>query len=679
MFEKQRSTVFLDIKLTNQGRRLLSLGKLRFTKALCTDREINYKVGRSDYELTDNMVLFDGLAAPTYSAMTNFDGTPPYPLNPVFLHRVTTAYTRSDMFNTAATFSDTRIMNAVPSVQVNPATMLRIGIIASTNIDGAAEFTPVTESPTPQAGPAAGNLILAQYFPPTSPQPTSFLIGPPFVQLWYRGISAGAASNTYSVDRKVANFNTVGTRPTFLFVYPMSGISTVYGTGATVATTVWNLNIVRTSPEFGYMTGATSAHTSFASIEYSGMKHFFGFDDNYRQVGFIHYTNAFTGKTNGDRLLEGTVKLHMPTVMWWRKLDVGPGQGNLGGHVFTDHGSGIFTDNVASTTYTILKDGEDAHAIEVGRVYQKLGIIVITDPELLTVMSYKSNRCWTLPPLDLTFSSQPVASASTSNTTGMCQSGKTYLVTYTADYNDSYSTSDGAVVSYGYQPSMHCGYIQRIDCTPDSSGRDKYLRVSFPPRCFPFMRSGAGAITYSGTGWIANSFNILVKEVATSAFTGIDNIEATGWTRTVNNGYYGGTTSAIDPYYAQAKQFVLTRADYTNGSQYNLGEYFGNSYITDAELPTSGLTYGMESFFYGNIYCGFATDDHVVRIDLELKNDELNSSKNDTFDGKIDTSTYVTEVALFNDQNVLVATAKPSYPIRKNYDRNVMMRMELIY
>jgi len=611
--------------------------------------------------------------------MTNFDVTPPYPLNPVFEHRVITSYSRSDFFLTANTFTDTRNMAAIPAVQVNPSWMLRLGIIASANIDGNAEFTPVTESPTPQAGPAAGNLILAQYFAPTSVQPTSFLIGPPFVQLWYRGIETGGASNTYSVDRKVANFNTASVRPSFVFVYPMSGISTVYGTGATVASTVWAMNIVRTSPEYGYMTGATSAHTSFASIEYSGMKHFFGFDNHYRQVGFIHYTNAFTGKTFGDRFLEGTIKIHAPTIMWWRKPDYSPGQCNLGGHLFLDHGSGIFTDTVAASTYTLLRDGIDANAITVGRVYHKLGIIVITDPELLTVMSYKSNRCWTLPPLDLTFSSQPVASATTSNTTGLCQSGKTYLVTYTADYNDSYSESGGEVVSFGYQPSMHCGYIQRIDCTPDSSGRDKYLRISFPSRSFPYMRSGADAVTYSGTGWIANSFNIIVKEVATSAFTGIDNLEVTGWTRTINNGYYGGTTSAINPYYAQAKQFILTRADYTNGTQYNLGEYFGNAYITDAELPTSGLTYGMESFFYGNIYCGSAIDDYVVRIDLELKNDELNSSKNETFDGKIDTSTFVTEVALFNEQNVLVATAKPSYPIRKNYDRNVMMRMELIY
>lgn len=72
----------MDVKLTDAGRRLLSLGKLKFVKAIYSDREMNYKVGRTPdvYSLENNVIVNNKNSAPTFSSITNFDGTPPIDL-----------------------------------------------------------------------------------------------------------------------------------------------------------------------------------------------------------------------------------------------------------------------------------------------------------------------------------------------------------------------------------------------------------------------------------------------------------------------------------------------------------------------------------------------------------------------------------------------------------------------
>ena len=49
---------FINIKLTDVGRRQLSLGSLRFTSAVLSDREINYGIDRTEkYDISKNRIL----------------------------------------------------------------------------------------------------------------------------------------------------------------------------------------------------------------------------------------------------------------------------------------------------------------------------------------------------------------------------------------------------------------------------------------------------------------------------------------------------------------------------------------------------------------------------------------------------------------------------------------------
>jgi hypothetical protein len=334
------------------------------------------------------------------------------------------------------------------------------------------------------------------------------------------------------------------------------------------------MNIVRTSSEIG-STNLISGYTSYGSLEYNGTKQYLGFEDNFRSIGIIHYTNLSSGNTYAEQLVAGTVKLEIPHVLW-HKADSDPGTGDLAGLRLSDSASADYYDSIAGTSYRILYDGSSNTSNPLGRVYHKLKIFVITDAELLTAMSYKSNRNWTLPELKVRLVDSPAAPLTSLNASGLCRSDYTYLVSYRTE-ND---TTANTVSTLGHEQSMHCNYIQKIEGETDGIGLSKYLNVGFPAGSFPYLRNEAGFSTYSGTGWSSNKVQILIKEIETSSYKNLNSIPTDGWKLVSDgvfgNGIYTGETgdNTIDPTYLQAHQFIISKEDYDSGSTYTLDNYF---------------------------------------------------------------------------------------------------------
>jgi hypothetical protein len=54
-----------------------------------------------------------------------------------------------------------------------------------------------------------------------------------------------------------------------------------------------------------------------------------------------------------------------------------------------------------------------------------------------------------------------------------------------------------------------------------------------------------------------------------------------------------------------------------------------------------------------------------------------NTSNNTSFDGLLDTDTYITEIGILNNNNILVAVGKPTYPIKKNDSRYLAFQLEI--
>ena len=93
-------TTFINIKLTDDGRKLLSLGQLTFNKALLSDREINYGIDRTGgYDIgCCNRIIAPKDAAPTFATPLSFDGSDAVPISVGSATQVITAQTQATGF-----------------------------------------------------------------------------------------------------------------------------------------------------------------------------------------------------------------------------------------------------------------------------------------------------------------------------------------------------------------------------------------------------------------------------------------------------------------------------------------------------------------------------------------------------------------------------------------------------
>lgn len=426
---------------------------------------------------------------------------------------------------------------------------------------------------------------------------------------------------------------------------------------------IWDMHIVRTINEIG-STGATTGYTTYGSIAYNGTKHVLGFDADQRAVGFIFRDDPTLDIDEAERLQLSSTTLYAPTLLWHRKPEYQPGQGTRGGHTFTDRKSLLYYDSVAQLPYSRLMDGTDGGAIEVGRVYHDLRMVAITDPELLNAMSYKSNRNWTMPPLKLSL--EEVYEA---GDTGLCKSNKTYLATYVMQADAAYSFS----ASFSYRKFIHCGHITRID---GIDGGPYALVARLANSHFPYMRTADRLDVFSGTGWNANDFYILIKEMDKTEFSGMSKVSHSGWKRLTTGGEYSNQHSevTISPSGLTSYQFTITQGDYNSAAAYTLDSINGDGF----DRTFSGLSYGDESFFFGNVEYDLNKDPEKVSIKFALMPNDFNSTQNTSF-GEDNEDTYVTGIYILDDLDRVVATAKPSSPVKKNYGRYVEFKLDLIY
>lgn len=669
-FLPPESTTYINVKLTDAGRRMLSLGQLEFIKAVVSDREIDYDIDRervngfSTYNILNNRVLAPVGDYPNIDPV-NLDGT-----NPVVLTNQTIQSVKQ--FATAQTATYGMFSGSSNNwfiLDDNQHVLSRsIGISAGYGTENVTLTAP-TGGYNLKSGDNIFVLWVDDNFPTNyalNNSNTSDLIwsGTPFNGLWYKVYSAISNTNII-LDRPTPNIG--GGKPSYpLFIYPNNAVESYFGSGSTQQTKFWNMNIVRPYDVAGtdVTIDGVSGYSSYGSIEYAGTKTYLGFDESYPALGLIHYTNKFSGLTYGEQLIEKSVILNMPTLMW-NGFPANNGQGTeYGLTLYDSYGNSIY-DSAAKTTYRELRDGIQSTNKIVGRVYHKLQLFVITDQDLLMAMSYKGNRSYTLPEPIINLVTNPKAPLTTNDVTGLCNSGKTYFVTFLME------TDPASVAGYGYDYPIHCGHIKQIDGAVDINGNPQYLSIQFPTNSFPYMRNEADLA--NGTGWNAQRVKILVNEQDKSFDYKPGNVPATDWVVLSGQGVYDCLTTpspsvtTIDPVALNSYQFIVSREDYLSGSTYTMWSghtSYGNT-----------CTFGGESFFFGTIDAQVLTTTYKTIITVIAANYEYNDSNNETFDSLIDENTYITEIAILDNQNNTVAVGKPTYPLKKANSRYLAFQL----
>lgn len=726
-FLTQNSDTYINIKLTDTGRRRLAQGRLTFDSAVISDREMKYDSDRR-YDFnnlnanTGTGIVFSGnsILSPKddhpFLPLTNYDGSQAFSLTTsIHIKReVFTAQTQSTGIWSAITEGS---KHKIGNYHLDLAKCVYTGYNRTSLYVGSIDQIHEPINVSNGAMPNAGDLVYHRFALATDAINSIELTASTFwtnqIALpcqWYR-VKTLPSSNVTTYDRNSAfvKADSGGNKTIGHAVYRFNHIDNYLGSAATVNTGVWNLNIVRTSRHIGHAkkaVGSNTGHsyTNYGSTRFNGAKQLFDFDQNQTAVGFLHYSNEMTGQTYWDGLVPGTVEVDMPDLMWHRATDSSgnffvSGTAISSGHRFVDYGSDTYLDAKAGSYYTKLKDGITGNPLTVGRVYYDLKTIVITDPELLAAMSYKSNRNWTLPPMEFSTTSMPKAPFTITSKPGFMKSNHNYYVTYFAVANDGTTTNYSYGRNFGQQLYAPCNYIQKLSGYTDENGNHRHLRGTVTPGTLPYMRTTPQFdLEFSGTGWSAVKWQILVQEVPANLDNGIDSLHPGKWSGCSS---VSGFTAVPDPAGAMIygndshrligandlynAEFIVSQADITTGNTYPLLQtgpsknLFGmpEFFNIHDDLKNNGLNFGGENMFNGNIKCVKKKERYDTYITLVVGQNQLNTSLNSTFDSELDSDTYVTEIGVLNSDGELVAVGKPTRPIKKNSGEWKVLQLKL--
>jgi len=202
--------------------------------------------------------------------------------------------------------------------------------------------------------------------------------------------------------------------------------------------------------------------------------------------------------------------------------------------------------------------------------------------------------------------------------------------------------------------TMHCNYIKRVDTDIISGAR---VQLFFSNDSFKFLDNG----------YLADRLYILVNVVENKQIE-----EGYELVKPKSNEWRIYDMGGVTKEQLQNENFIVSIDEYEGKELYdleyayypesNLGLVKENHPSTGIEIPYS--TIGDETFFFGNIETQRQAIIHSTDLPIKLPLNEFNTTTNRTWDGE--TSVYVTEIGIYDDDNNLVAIGKFNDPIEKN-------------
>ena len=523
--------------------------------------------------------------------------------------------------------------------------------------------------------------------------------------------TTGTTTWTLTLDRNVPNYTgkVLGGEKGRVLIYP-SGMTQLYDTitpepywdidtinfespcdiSKRENTVVWNMNIPWTENPAGLSTNQYEGYETYGSVGYIGTKEYLGYNEpsgqtdnsevfyynsydekvvvkpqDQKAIAIIHYTNQDIDNVYGEKFatipyddndgvtgLARHFKLTIPTLMWHKSSGssigetfwIDPPGYELCTPYYIKSTKNVDMNDPGIRYYHLWDTNPDVNGNlnRIGKVFPDQEIIVIDDEEVIASMSYKANRNWTLPAPKLSLVSpnicEPNASASTGIFTTPTQS---MWITYRFD-------------STGFTDSLHCNYYSFISASSGvTQTNSENIAVKFGPE-FKFLNQPLNTFTSADlSGYSANSMKILVQMVegtnrpVSNVWREIDVTPDISGTSI--NGYI--TMSGIT-----GTTFQINQETYDNATPYNLGNY-----IT---LPQNGqtdyLNFGDEFYFYGNLETDISATIYEMKYLVNLGRNQFTNTSNPTW--MSGTTSYVTEIALYNQNKDLMVISKLQSP-----------------
>ena len=415
-----------------------------------------------------------------------------------------------------------------------------------------------------------------------------------------------------------------------------------------------------------------------------------------RCVAVLHYTNYTISNFYGEKFAlepNGTVlngigemdnfKIHLPYIMWHKKKGSGTGLGDecqIGQTFYVDPpGFSVAEEHYIESTpnqdmntpgirYYHLWDNNLAATNStgqgvpnrVGKVFPDLQMITIDDQELIAALSYKSNRNWTLPMPKL-----ELIPAGTNCSGTVSQVGLFNSTPNTEELYVSYLM--GSVT--GYTTGMHCNYYSKI--IGDTSAGSRDVTLAFGPE-WPYLRGyNAANCTYSGTGWQADSFNVIFQKVPYGTYPDPANWKIYDITSQVSN--HTPSNPIFGTNMANSNcSFYINNDIYTGATGYTFHNYINVPLNNDQEPWL--LQFGDEEFFFGNLETDIMATIYEMKYNVTVSNNQFNTSLNPTWANA--NTVRITEIGLFDAQKDLMAIAKLRSPVKRQGTQTFVVKID---
>lgn len=461
-------------------------------------------------------------------------------------------------------------------------------------------------------------------------------------------------------------------------------------------TLIWNMNIPWSESPAGVFSATYEDYTKYGSVTYMGTKEYLGYQEpsgqtdtsqvfyynsfdekiivtpkEQKAIAIIHYTNQDIDNVYGEKFstipfdpqnptdqigLARHLKVTIPTLMWHKST------GNTIGQSFFIDPPGYdlckpyyikstknLDMNDPGIRYFHLWDSnpdDNGNLNRVGKVFPDSETIIIDDEEIISAISYKSNRNWTLPAPKLSYLAPNTLYTNNATATGLLTADtQTLWVTYRLN-------------TTAFTESLHCNYYSKI-VGPSSGCSDtsQNVAVRFGPE-FQFLSQPSASTTVSGlTGYCASSIMLLCQITSGDTKpspTDWKHIDVTSYiSATTVNGYLTmsgltGTTFQID---LSSYQTAVN-----NGDIYNLADYIN----IPTNNQTTYLNFGDEYYFYGNFTTDISATIYEMKYLINLGRNQFTNTSNPT--STSGTTSYVTEIGLYDSNKDLIVLSKLQSP-----------------
>jgi hypothetical protein len=725
------TSALLNTQITDLGRLRLSQGNFNISYFQLGDSEVCYDC-ISDANLTTLQVF-----VPEYNAANNVGAPQSNRLGikyPIFLSS-STGDTNTfgipfqdsinvDVFNTP----QPRGFFTGDSGNYSAFTNSAITITANyeftlSNINGGNTFDVISGScdSSVTGTPSEGQFVVL-FFDDTS---SCGIVDFPYPILTYK--VQGVTGSTIQVDRDLPDFSYFSGTGRAIF-YP-SGMTELYDTytpepyydSGTFSfelnceiqqqnVPVWNMNQPWTESPAGLSYTSRKGYEQFGSTAYTSTKEYLGYQSDLGQtfrdnlgvsfdtntfyknsfsevvnvlpseqktISIIHYTNqginnfygekfamepfdvTFSGATGQAR----NFKLTMPTLMWHKSKT-----GVIGETFYVDP-DGFDDLNLFEPFYMYSSKNDnmnnpglryyhlwDTHANtdgfpnRIGKVFPDLKVIVIDDEEICAYLSYKSNRNYTLPAPRIGLVVPNTFNQNITDTEGVLTGdSETMYVTYR--FENTGSTN-----------GLHCNYYSKIKGSSDT-GQTNDIIVRFGNE-FPFLIED---MNVQPSGFTCTNVKLICQKVINGErpdpmlWKEIDVTSAI----TANTGSINISAAEIS-----GTTFQVTKFQYETSNFYRLEDYI--------ELPllnfNTGMTFGEEYFFYGNIETDVQATIYEMKYLINLATSQYIRSSNPTW--SLGTPVYFTEVGLYNSNKELLMYTKMQSPEKRQGVQQIAVKYD---